>query len=158
MNQAIELTRHFLATIAYRFQTAVRQAHPGFGEFLAGPGTRTPNEIVRHMTQVLMFARRELTDSEGPTFSPGGSFDKEVDRFYLTLKDLDRDVANSDANDARLMKRLLQGPLSDVMTHIGQLAMLSRLSGAPVPAEDFSKAKIDFLTGDTSHGSPSQHD
>jgi hypothetical protein len=38
--------------------------------------------------------------------------------------------------------RLLQGPLSDAMTHAGQLAMLRRLFGTPVPPEDFSKAAI----------------
>ena len=39
-------------------------------------------------------------------------------------------------------ERLLQGPFSDAMTHAGQLAMLRRFAGAPVPPEDFSRADI----------------
>ena len=40
-------------------------------------------------------------------------------------------------------ERLLQGPFSDAMTHAGQLAMLRRLAGIPVPPENFVQAKID---------------
>ena len=39
-------------------------------------------------------------------------------------------------------ERLLQGPLSDSMAHIGQLLMLRRLSGSPVPSENFLYADI----------------
>jgi hypothetical protein len=38
--------------------------------------------------------------------------------------------------------QLLQGPFSDVMTHIGQLSMLRRLYGSPVPPENFIYADI----------------
>ena len=34
--------------------------------------------------------------------------------------------------------QLLQGPLSDIMTHVGQLALLRRLHGSPVPPENSS--------------------
>jgi len=37
----------------------------------------------------------------------------------------------------------LQGPFSDAMTHAGQLAMLRRLAGHPVPPENFIAADID---------------
>ena len=37
---------------------------------------------------------------------------------------------------------LLQGPFSDVMTHAGQIAMLRRLAGSPVPPENFVFADI----------------
>jgi hypothetical protein len=37
---------------------------------------------------------------------------------------------------------VLQGPLSDAMTHAGQLAMLRRLAGAPVAPENFVIADI----------------
>ena len=39
-------------------------------------------------------------------------------------------------------ERMLQGPFSDAMTHAGQLAMLRRLAGNPVPPENFIVAKI----------------
>jgi hypothetical protein len=39
-------------------------------------------------------------------------------------------------------EQLLQGPLADTMTHVGQLAMLRRLASSPVPPENFVRAKI----------------
>ncbi|MBD2843598.1 hypothetical protein IDH44_00215 [Paenibacillus sp. IB182496] len=37
---------------------------------------------------------------------------------------------------------MVQGPLADAMTHIGQLAMLRRLAGAPVPKGSFIVAEV----------------
>jgi hypothetical protein len=39
-------------------------------------------------------------------------------------------------------ERLLQGPLADAMAHAGQLAMLRRLAGSPVPPENFFFAAV----------------
>jgi hypothetical protein len=39
-------------------------------------------------------------------------------------------------------EQLLQGPFADAMTHPGQLAMLRRLAGAPVPPENFIVADM----------------
>lgn len=39
--------------------------------------------------------------------------------------------------------QLLQGLLSDAMTHAGQLAILQRLAGHPVPPENFVSAAVD---------------
>jgi hypothetical protein len=39
-------------------------------------------------------------------------------------------------------ERLLQGPFSDAMTHAGQLALLRRLAGSPVPPENFHFAAV----------------
>jgi hypothetical protein len=38
--------------------------------------------------------------------------------------------------------KLLQGPFSDAMTHAGQIALLRRLAGSPVPPENFVFADI----------------
>jgi hypothetical protein len=39
-------------------------------------------------------------------------------------------------------EQLLQGPFADAMTHTGQLAMLRRLAGDPVPPENFLFAAV----------------
>ena len=39
-------------------------------------------------------------------------------------------------------ERMLQGPFADAMTHVGQLAMLRRLAGSPVPPENFILADV----------------
>jgi hypothetical protein len=40
-------------------------------------------------------------------------------------------------------EQFLQGPLADAMTHAGQLAMLRRMEGSPVPSENFIFAQVD---------------
>jgi hypothetical protein len=39
-------------------------------------------------------------------------------------------------------ERLFQGPVADALTHVGQLAMLRRLSGSPARGENFYVADI----------------
>lgn len=41
-----------------------------------------------------------------------------------------------------LDEQFLHGPLSDAMTHAGQLAMLRRMAGSPVASENFIFATI----------------
>ncbi len=48
-----EFLRYTLSTIAYRFKKAINNADDDFGDFCAGRESRTPNEIINHMYQVL---------------------------------------------------------------------------------------------------------
>ena len=142
MDDTRALLRHFLAALAYRTQKALREAPEGFGSFRAGANVRTPAEIVRHMTSVLGFAR---TFFVGGRYRPNElpSLRDEIGRFHDMLQDLGRHLeAGSPLLDGMSAERLLHGPLSDAMTHAGQLAMLRRLAGAPVAPEDFSVADI----------------
>jgi hypothetical protein len=61
---------------------------------------------------------------------------------YRTAKALGDAPPGFEAFDAGHAERLLQGPLSDAMAHVGQLALLRRLSGSPIAPEDFSAAAI----------------
>jgi hypothetical protein len=70
-------------------------------------------------------------------------FDGEVLRLHDLLKDLSHHLAAGTPLRETTPERLLQGPLSDAMTHVGQLAFLRRLFGAPVPPENFIMADID---------------
>jgi len=42
------------------------------------------------------------------------------------------------------IETLFQGPISDVLTHIGQLAMLRRLAGSPVKGEVMIIADVEI--------------
>ena len=140
MNEKREMLRHHLAAIAYRTQKALRDRPEGFGEFRVAQGVRTPRELVRHMTSVLGYAR---TFFVGGTYhaEPFPTLDNEVARFHDMLESLNEHIADA-AFDRVSPEQLLQGPLSDAMTHAGQLAMLRRLSGSPVPPENFVGAGI----------------
>ena len=39
-------------------------------------------------------------------------------------------------------ERLFQGPVADALTHVGQLAMLRRMSGGPMRSENYFGAGI----------------
>ena len=141
MDPAHALLRHFLAALAYRTQKALRGAPPEFADFRAAPTVRTPHELVWHMTGVIGYAR---------TFFVGGEwrpdrearFEDEVRRFHGVLEDVARHLDRGGPLVGTSPERLLQGPFSDAMTHVGQLAMLRRLAGSPVPPEDFIRADV----------------
>lgn len=141
MNEKRAMLRHFLAALAYRTQKALRGAPDGFADFAAGSETRTPKELVRHMTSVLGYSR---------TFFIGGSyrpeplpaFDDEIERFHEMLADVFGHLESGTPLIDITEERLLQGPYSDAMTHAGQLAMLRRMHGSPVPSENFIFANV----------------
>lgn len=143
MNDKRALLRHFLAALAYRTQKALRDAPIEFSTFRAADGVRTPSELVRHMTSVLGYA---LTYFVGGSYRPEPlpSLTDEITRFHKMIEDLARHLdAGGPLLQGMSEERLLQGPFSDAMTHAGQLAMLRRLAGAPVPPENFVVAEID---------------
>jgi len=137
-----KLLNHFLAALAYRTQKALRDAPQDFGSFRAREGVRTPAELVRHMTSVLGYAR---TNFVGRSYwpEPLESLNEEIERFHEMLGLLAQHLRNGDELlEGMTEERLLQGPFSDAMTHAGQLALLRRLAGAPVPPENFIVAEI----------------
>ena len=142
MDEQRGLLRHFLAALAYRTQKALRGAPPEFATFAAGVRARTPQELVRHMTSLLGYAR---TFFVGGTYRPEAlpSLAAEIVRFHEMLQDLARHLEAGTPLRGATPAQLLQGPLSDAMTHAGQLAMLRRLAGSPVPPENFIVAAID---------------
>jgi hypothetical protein len=137
------LIEHLLAAIAYRTQKALRDAPAEYPAFSAGAQARTPVEILRHMTSVLGYAR---------TFKVGGSypikpeplpdFGAEQRRFHDMLEAVREALDADGALGALTPQQLVQGPLADVLTHVGQLAMLRRLCGAPVAPENFIFADV----------------
>jgi len=137
-----EFLRHALSTIAYRFQKAVSNSETEFGYFSAGNGSRTPNEIIYHMYHVLYTTRIFILEEKDNTEqSEKLDLKSEIDRLNAEINNLDNVLAEKPL-DINYAKRLLQGPLSDLLTHIGQISMLSRLNGNPIVGEDFSTASI----------------
>jgi hypothetical protein len=137
-----ELLTHFLAALAYRTQKSLRAAPESFADFKAGNNVRTPHELLWHMTGVLGYAR---TFFNGGIWRPDKlpAFRDEIQRFHQVLQDLGTLLEKDTPAKGISAAQLLQGPLADAMTHAGQLALLRRLSGSPVPPENFIRANID---------------
>ena len=134
------MLQHVLATLAYRTQKALRGAPDDFADFSAGAGVRTPRELVRHMASVIGYAR---TFFVGGVFraEPLADFNGEVERFHGIVADFAQ-ILNAGEIKEITPAQLLQGPLSDAMTHAGQLALLRRLAGSPVASENFIFAEV----------------
>ena len=127
-----ELLRRYLAALAYRFEHVTGNAPTGFGDFAAGGEVRSPGHIVRHMTGLVRFAHAQFEEVETVKLEPL-PWAEERARFLDSLRALDRACAHGlePTGEVRL-EQLWQGPLSDAMTHVGQLATLRRLAGTPV--------------------------
>lgn len=141
MDDKRQLLRHFLAALAYRTQKALRDAPESFYSFRAAPRVRTPLELIRHMESVLGYARTFFIGGEYNQ-EPLEDFQAEVLRFHRTIEDLARHLESETPFEGITPERMLQGPFSDAMTHAGQLAMLRRLQGSPVPPENFVYADV----------------
>ncbi len=141
MDDKRTLLKHFLAALAYRTQKALRGAPPEFADFRAAPQVRTPHELIRHMDSVLGYSR---TFFLGGTYRPPvfAEFSAAISHFHEVLTDVAHHIEIGTELHNITPEILLQGPFSDAMTHAGQLAMLRRLSGSPVPPENFIFADI----------------
>jgi hypothetical protein len=135
------LLRHLLATLAYRGRKAITGANASFATLQAGQGIRTPVEILSHINHLLVRSA-EIIRGGAPSSSQVSNWDVECARFLAALAELDGELVNR-ALDPAVEKKLLQGPLSDAMTHVGQLAMLRRWAGDPLPGERYTEAPIE---------------
>ena len=136
-----DFLRHTVATIAYRAAKSERDAPPGFGDFQAGNGARTPLQILAHMGDLFDWA---LSMAEGKWDYKQSSplqWRKEVARFHASLEAFDAYLA-SEAPLGMTTQKLFQGPISDALTHVGQIAILRRLAEAPVRGESYARADI----------------
>ena len=141
MTDSRRLLQHFLGALAYRTQKALRDAPDSFAGFRIAPTARTPFEVLWHMTGLIGYARTML---HGGDFEPPrvNSMAEEVARFHDTLAALSRDFGDESLTAKISDEQFLQGPLADAMTHVGQLAMLRRVHGVPVPSENFIFATV----------------
>lgn len=136
-----ELLRHLVATVAYRGGIAISGAPENFGLFRVSETTRTPGELLAHIGDLLegshYLARGELVYLKSAPLP----WKQEASRFFAAVKGLDSYLA-SDSALACPVEKLIQGPLGDALTHVGQIVMLRRLAGKPVKADSYFTADI----------------
>src|SRR5687768_11794495 len=135
------MLRHLVATLAYRAATVLRDPPARFATMSVRPSARRPVQIVAHMADLMSWAVT-LAHGEYIWKAEGGEdWDAEVARFFDKLAALDRELeAGELPRDA--VEKLIQGPLADALTHVGQLAMLRGISGSPVRPESYARAEI----------------
>ena len=136
-----ELLRHMVATVAYRGGIAVSGAPESFAVFRVSEGTRAPGEILAHIGDLLEGSFYLLKGELVYLTSSPLPWGEEVSRFFSAAKRLDSYLA-SDAPLACPVEKLVQGPIGDALTHIGQIVMLRRVAGSPIRAESYFTAEI----------------
>jgi hypothetical protein len=141
MDEKRALLRHTVATVAYRGGKAVRGAPATFAKFAVGDPPKTPEQILAHIGDLFDWALSIAEGAQKWNNSTPLAWDNEVARFFGTLKKFD-DYLASDAPLASAPERLFQGAIADALTHVGQLAMLRRLAGSSIKAENYYQADI----------------
>ena len=141
MDDKRALLRHTVATVAYRGGKAVRGAPASFASFSPDGSARTPVKILAHIGDLYDWALSQAKGAEAWHNSTPLAWDREVERFFATLQRFD-DYLASDAPLAADAEKIFQGAIADSLTHVGQLALLRRLSGAKMKSENYSRAEI----------------
>jgi hypothetical protein len=136
-----QLLRHLVATLAYRGGIAVLDSPENFAMFRVNETTRTPGEILAHIGDLLegslYLAKGELVYLKSSPLP----WEEEVTRVFSAAKELDSYLA-SNAPLAHPVEKILQGPIADALTHVGQIVMLRRIAGKPVRVESYFTAEI----------------
>lgn len=135
------LLRHAVATLAYRAGKVLRDFPADAVERRVSPAARTPLQLVDHLGDLMEWAASLASGGDRWAPASAGGWDAAVARFYAGLAALDAALAAGHAQ-SRPPEQILQGPLADALTHVGQLALLRGLSGAPVRPESFARADI----------------
>jgi hypothetical protein len=137
----LEALRHLVATVAYRGGIAVLDAPEDFAAFRVNDGVRAPAEILAHVGDLLEGSLHLLRGELVYLTSSPLPWVEEVSRFFSAARELDS-YLELGAPPACPVEKLIQGPVGDALTHVGQLVMLRRLAGSPVRAESYFTAEI----------------
>ena len=138
---ARQLLRHTVATVAYRGGKALRGAPESFATFHIGDKTRTPAQILAHMGDLFDWALSIAQGRQAWHDSTPLAWNAEVERFFTAIQKFDDYLASSEPLHGPV-EGLFQGPVADALNHVGQVAMLRRLAGSPIMAENYFKADI----------------
>jgi hypothetical protein len=141
LDAARQLFRHTLAVLAYRGGKAIRNAPPSFAGFRVSETSRTPLEILAHVGDLMVWAISIARGEQKWSNSKGESWEKETARFHTELKNFD-DLLASGAPVHESFEKLMQGPVADALTHVGQITMLRRAAGCPIRGENYHRASI----------------
>jgi len=136
-----QFLRHTLATLSYRAGKPLREVPDGFGSFRAAPSSRTAGEILAHVCDLLDWFLHLCRGNHVWKEAAPQDWDSDVARFFEAVRRADEFLGSDEPLGSRPGK-LFQGPVADALTHVGQIAMLRRMAGAPIRGENYFKAEI----------------
>lgn len=141
MDDKRTMLRHTVATVAYRGGKAVRGVPATFASYSPDGSARTPAKILAHIGDLFDWALTQAKGAEAWNDSTPLEWEREVERFFASVKRFD-DYLASDGPLAAPVEKIFQGAVADALTHVGQIAMLRRLAGEKMKGENYSRADI----------------
>jgi len=136
-----DLLRHLIATIAFRGNVAIREAPDDFSNFKPVSDVRTPGEILAHIGDLLQGSLYLLRGEMRVLNAEPLPWANEILRFFAAVHEIDDFLASEKPIEIPVEK-LIQGPVADALTHIGQIIILRRFAGIPVRPEAYFQAEI----------------
>ena len=138
---SIDLLRHAVATLAYRARKPLKDAPEEMDAARLCEGGMSGREVVDHMSDVLLWGAGHVSGNPRWATANSPTWEMACDRFWTALAGFDL-IIDTHAEDCPV-DRILQGPVADCLTHVGQLATLRRMAGAPIEPENYFKAEIE---------------
>lgn len=142
------LVRHLLATMVYRTTKIIRDAPENYPTTSIGNGVRNPEKVLGHINSLIQLSNRFWSpDRPVPMVklraqSSKKGWEMEVDLFYQLVAQFDETLSTYPKPRKHSPEKILQGPIMDAFTHVGQLAMLRRMAGSPIKGESFWMADV----------------
>lgn len=141
MNTPRDWLRHTIATLAYRGGKVIKDAPGDFSDTRACASCRSAIEILAHVGDLLDWALALAKGQETWRDTAARAWDDQIERFFEGLRRLDEYLASDEALHCA-PETLFQGPIADALWHVGQIATLRRIAGAPVRGENYFRAEI----------------
>ena len=135
------MLRHLLAAVWYRGKIAVADASDDFANFRAAGEIRTPGEILAHIGDLIAGSHFLLKGELVYLNSEPLPWNEGIERFRTAVRELDSFLAGDEPLRVPAEK-LIQGPIGDALTHVGQIVMLRRMFGTPISEQAYFQAEI----------------
>lgn len=147
------IIEHSLATLAYRADVAFADAPADFWTFDAGCDVRTPARILQHMVGLMeMTAAAFSSPDTEPTPNPVVTSRSEdtntttaysdIEKFHTLISDIVTHLQQGHDPFRLTPLVIVQGPIADCLTHVGQLHLLRRLAGAPTERVSYLRVDV----------------
>lgn len=130
------LTR-LLDGLGFRFYWATEGLRKTDYEFRPSPDCMSIEELVRHIWGLVNWVTVSTTDTKYKRPVEAGQTREQVLEMVLFLRNKMSNMSEKELSETNIEGRsfwhIINGPIADALTHVGQINSFRRLSGNPVP-------------------------
>ena len=137
--------------LAFRYRWATEGLRPADADFRPGAGSMSLLELVAHIARLVSWLDGHLGGQSSPSFAEDlqGLSRQTLDHLgqlrarLQTMDDaaLGEHRISGGSGDSLPFWNMLNGPLADALTHVGQINAWRRLAGNPTPRADVFRGR-----------------